>query len=125
MSEMPKPDTKVEVVSKLSRGDLSDLCHAAEDAIEVGGWEATYVVELSSGKYRMNAEADAMPQANLAELNRGSSVVDLSWRVPHQLRIEITPEAAPCHYRVVTRLYRNETELKTLLERSFTAECGE
>jgi ribosomal protein S18 acetylase RimI-like enzyme len=37
MSEMPKPDTKVEVVSKLTRGDLSDLCQAASDAIEAGG----------------------------------------------------------------------------------------
>jgi ribosomal protein S18 acetylase RimI-like enzyme len=37
MTEMPKPDTKVEVVTKLSRGDISDLCHAAEDAINAGG----------------------------------------------------------------------------------------
>src|SRR5690349_19660825 len=37
MSEMPKPDTRVEVVSKLTRGDLSDLCQAASDAIEAGG----------------------------------------------------------------------------------------
>ena len=33
MSQMPKPDTKVETVTALSRGDLSDLCHAADDAI--------------------------------------------------------------------------------------------
>ena len=37
MTEMPKADTKVEVVTALSRGDLSDLCQAAEDAIEAGG----------------------------------------------------------------------------------------
>ena len=37
MSEMPKPDTKVEIAKSLSRGDLSDLCQAAEDAIEAGG----------------------------------------------------------------------------------------
>lgn len=37
MTQMPKPDTKVEVVTRLSRGDLSDLCQAAEDAIQAGG----------------------------------------------------------------------------------------
>src|SRR5262245_50023406 len=37
MSEMPKADTKVEVVTALSRGDLSDLCQAADDAIKAGG----------------------------------------------------------------------------------------
>jgi ribosomal protein S18 acetylase RimI-like enzyme len=37
MSEMPKPVTKVEVVLGLSRGDLSDLCQAADDAIKAGG----------------------------------------------------------------------------------------
>ena len=37
MSEMPKPDTKVETVTALSRGDLSDLCQAADDAIKAGG----------------------------------------------------------------------------------------
>ena len=37
MSEMPKADTKVEMVTRLSRGDLSDLCQAAEDAIVAGG----------------------------------------------------------------------------------------
>ena len=37
MSEMPKPDTRIEIAAKLSRGDLSDLCQAAEDAIEAGG----------------------------------------------------------------------------------------
>lgn len=37
MSEMPKPVTKAEVVAALSRGDLSDLCHAAADAIKAGG----------------------------------------------------------------------------------------
>lgn len=37
MSEMPKADTKVEIVAKLTRGDLADLCQAAEDAIVAGG----------------------------------------------------------------------------------------
>ena len=37
MTEMPKADTKVEIVTKLTRGDLSDLCQAAEDAIVAGG----------------------------------------------------------------------------------------
>ena len=42
MSEMPPlktqaPDTRVEIAAKLTRGDLSDLCQAAEDAIEAGG----------------------------------------------------------------------------------------
>ncbi len=42
MTQMPPkkamaPDTKVEMVTKLSRGDLADLCHAAEDAIVAGG----------------------------------------------------------------------------------------
>src|SRR5262245_19585961 len=37
MSEMPKPVTKVEVVLGLSRGDLADLCQAADDAIKAGG----------------------------------------------------------------------------------------
>src|ERR1044072_7544704 len=37
MSEMPKPVTKVEVVLGLSRGDLSDLWQAADDAIKAGG----------------------------------------------------------------------------------------
>ena len=37
MSEMPKPDTKVDVIIGLSRGDLSDLCQAADDAIKAGG----------------------------------------------------------------------------------------
>jgi ribosomal protein S18 acetylase RimI-like enzyme len=37
MTEMPKADTKVEVVTTLSRGDLSDLCQAADDAIKAGG----------------------------------------------------------------------------------------
>jgi ribosomal protein S18 acetylase RimI-like enzyme len=37
MSEMPKPDTRVEIAVKFTRGDLSDLCQAAEDAIEAGG----------------------------------------------------------------------------------------
>jgi ribosomal protein S18 acetylase RimI-like enzyme len=37
MSEMPKPVTKVEVVLGLSRGDLADLCQAADDAIKGGG----------------------------------------------------------------------------------------
>lgn len=30
-------DTKVEIVDKLTRGDLSDLCQAADDAITAGG----------------------------------------------------------------------------------------
>jgi ribosomal protein S18 acetylase RimI-like enzyme len=30
-------DTKVEIVDKLARGDLADLCQAADDAIEAGG----------------------------------------------------------------------------------------
>src|SRR5688572_83144 len=37
MSEMPKPDTKVDIIIGLSRGDLSDLCQAADDAIKAGG----------------------------------------------------------------------------------------
>lgn len=42
MSEMPKietppVDTRVEIVDKLSRGDLADLCQAADDAIQAGG----------------------------------------------------------------------------------------
>jgi ribosomal protein S18 acetylase RimI-like enzyme len=37
MTEMPKPATKVEIVTALSRGDLSDLCQAADDAIKAGG----------------------------------------------------------------------------------------
>jgi ribosomal protein S18 acetylase RimI-like enzyme len=42
MTEMPPlrtqaPDTRVEIAVKLTRGDLSDLCQAAEDAIEAGG----------------------------------------------------------------------------------------
>src|SRR5688572_7615034 len=37
MSEMPKPDTKVDVILGLSRGDLADLCQAADDAIKAGG----------------------------------------------------------------------------------------
>jgi ribosomal protein S18 acetylase RimI-like enzyme len=31
------PETKVEIATKLTRGDLSDLCQAAEDAIDAGG----------------------------------------------------------------------------------------
>jgi hypothetical protein len=30
-------DTKVEIVDRLTRGDLSDLCQAADDAIKGGG----------------------------------------------------------------------------------------
>jgi ribosomal protein S18 acetylase RimI-like enzyme len=37
MTQMPKADTKVEVVTALTRGDLSDLCQAADDAIKAGG----------------------------------------------------------------------------------------
>ena len=37
MSEMPKADTKVEIVTALTRGDLADLCQAADDAIKAGG----------------------------------------------------------------------------------------
>lgn len=37
MTEMPKPATKVEIVTTLTRGDLADLCQAAEDAIKAGG----------------------------------------------------------------------------------------
>src|SRR5687768_2868847 len=37
MSEMPKADTKVDVILGLSRGDLADLCQAADDAIKAGG----------------------------------------------------------------------------------------
>lgn len=35
--ETPRVVTKVEIVDKLSRGDLSDLCQAANDAIKAGG----------------------------------------------------------------------------------------
>ncbi|MBA4099085.1 MAG: GNAT family N-acetyltransferase [Rhodospirillum sp.] len=34
---MPKADTKVEVATAFTRGDLSDLCQAADDAIKAGG----------------------------------------------------------------------------------------
>jgi ribosomal protein S18 acetylase RimI-like enzyme len=37
MTEMPKADTKVEILTRFSRGDLADLCQAAEDAIVAGG----------------------------------------------------------------------------------------
>ena len=37
MSEMPKADTKVEIATVLTRGDLADLCQAADDAIQAGG----------------------------------------------------------------------------------------
>jgi ribosomal protein S18 acetylase RimI-like enzyme len=37
MTEMPKADTKVEVATAFTRGDLSDLCQAADDAIKAGG----------------------------------------------------------------------------------------
>jgi ribosomal protein S18 acetylase RimI-like enzyme len=37
MSEMPKPETRVEAATRLSRGDLYDLCQAAEYAIIEGG----------------------------------------------------------------------------------------
>jgi len=32
-----KVDTKVEIVDRLTRGDLSDLCQATDDAIKAGG----------------------------------------------------------------------------------------
>lgn len=105
-----------------------------DDVVELAGWDVTYAVELSSGRHRVSvtplAKAGALPdwpQTNLATRNTGVTVVDLPWRVPHQLRIEVAPGPATCVSNVATRLYRTGTAapVRTLLARTFNAECGE
>ena len=105
-----------------------------DSTVDLAGWDAVYTADLTSNSLGVSrtplprpGDFPAWPNANLAQWNAGSEMVELPWEVPHFVKIAIEATPRHCVRRLTTRLYRSGTTspLKTLVERDFRIECGE